>query len=221
MIDKLNKLNNFDIKTINDVEFKKYGCIVSEYDFNSIIEKTDKLTEIPSNGNVYVGSDLNIENDLVKDALDAHFYGQLPCQIGYCNGKNSTLNGLEYHKGSEIDIAVTDLVLLLGDIRDIENNTYSSNKVEAFYLKKGEAVELYGTSLHFAPCKVCEDGFKCIVILPKGTNEPLENKNKTLDGEDKLLFAKNKWLIIHPEREILVKKGAYIGIKGENIEVLF
>ena len=33
-------------------------------------------------------------------------YGELPIQIGYCNGKNYKLNALEYHRSSEIDVAV-------------------------------------------------------------------------------------------------------------------
>ena len=35
-------------------------------------------------------------------------FGGLPVQIGYCNGSNVKLNALEYHRSSEIDIAVTD-----------------------------------------------------------------------------------------------------------------
>ena len=46
----------------------------------------------------------------------------MPIQIGYCNGPNSTLNGLEYHKSSEINIAITDMVLLLGKVQEVENN---------------------------------------------------------------------------------------------------
>ena len=35
-------------------------------------------------------------------------------------------------------------------------------------------------------------------------------------GEDALLFAKNKWLIGHPETD-LGAQGAFIGLKGKNI----
>ena len=43
-------------------------------------------------------------------------FGEMEIQIGYCNGHNSMLNALEYHKSSEINVAATDAVLLLGSI---------------------------------------------------------------------------------------------------------
>lgn len=58
-----------------------------------------------------------------------------------------------------------------------------------------------------------EKGFRCVVILPKGTNEDL-TFTPDKDGEDKLLTAQNKWLIAHEEAEI---PGAFCGLVGENI----
>ena len=73
--------------------------------------------------------------------------------------------------------------------------------------------------MHRAYC-IClrfhEAGFRCVVVLPKGTNtdmEPLEIKNK----EDELLFARNKWLIGHEEGGL--PGNAFIGLKGENLHV--
>jgi hypothetical protein len=160
-----------------------------------------------------------MENTIIKNQLQEAFYGDMPIQIGYCNGPNSTLNGLEYHKSSEINIAITDMVLLLGKVQDVEDNFFNSNDVIAFFIPKGTAVELYSTTLHFAPCKVNNEGFKTIVILPKGTNDPLLSNIQKRTKEDELLFMKNKWLIAHPEREQLINKGAHPGIKGENIKV--
>ena len=66
------------------------------------------------------------------------------------------------------------------------------------------------------PWKVTEEGFKGIVILPKGTNTPLEKEPENREGENKLLLQKNKWVIAHPEREPLIKQGAFPGLIGEN-----
>jgi len=137
-------------------------------------------------------------------------------EIGYCNGKNSYLNGLEYHNGSEINIAVTDLILLLGEKKDIKANGYNSRNIEAFYLKEGNVIELYGTSLHFAPCRTEEEGFKCAVILLDGTNQPLAYQGH----DDPYLFAKNKWLLVHSDKKDLIQKGAKPAINGENTEVI-
>jgi hypothetical protein len=32
---------------------------------------------------------------------------------------------------------------------------------------------------------------------------------------------KNKWLIAHPDREVLIQKGAYPGIIGGNVRVYY
>ena len=129
---------------------------------------------------------------------------------------NSRLNALEYHRSSEIDIAATDLILLLGCQQDIEaDDTYDTSKVEAFFVPAGTAVELYATTLHYAPCSVKANGFRCVIVLPKGTNEELPFKPAE-EGENRLLTAVNKWLIAHEEAGI---DGAFCGLRGENITV--
>ena len=57
----------------------------------------------------------------------------MPIQIGYCNGHNKKLNAVEYHRDSEVDIAVDDLILILGKQQDIEeDHTYDTSRMEAF-----------------------------------------------------------------------------------------
>ncbi|WP_270564308.1 DUF4867 family protein [Clostridium beijerinckii] len=218
-LDKLKEINShIEIKLITDESFLKYGRIVDEYDFTTIINYMNSNTSIPLEGNVYVASIDDMECLEIKDMIEKEFYGEMPIEIGYCNGRNSTLNGLEYHKGSEINVAVTDMVLLLGKVQDIHNNSYESNKIEAFFVPEGTAIEMYQTTLHFGPCKTSDEGFKCVVILPKGTNLPLD-REITKNSKEKLLFAKNKWLLVHSSRTVLIEKGAHVGIKGENIEI--
>ena len=219
-IKKLNELNpNLNIKEVNDLSFKEYGKIISGYDFSDLLDYMERETSIPEEGNIYKASIPEMEQFKVMDYLQYGFYGELLIQIGYCNGRNSTLNGLEYHIGSEINIAVTDLILLVGKLQDVLNEKYESKDVDAFFVPKGTALQMYETTLHFAPCKTSAEGFKCIVILPRGTNEPLEN-DKAGYG-DKLLFARNKWLLAHPERKPLMEKDAWPGIIGDNIEVIY
>lgn len=219
--ESLKKQNNhLEMKLVTDNSFRKYGKVLDNYDFSELMQYMEDKTSIPEEGNIYVASVEDMEKFQINESLQNGFYAEMPIEIGYCNGKNSALNGLEYHKGSEIDVAVTDLVLLLGMVQDIENNQYESAKVEAFFVPKGTAVELYATALHFSPCKVCDEGFKCVVVLPRGTNLPLK-KNEKDKGEGELLFTRNKWLLVHPSRKVLVDKGAHIGIMGENIEVKY
>ncbi|QTL99762.1 DUF4867 family protein [Iocasia frigidifontis] len=219
MINKIRKLNpKLVIKNIEDDSFKKYGKIIKNYDFKNIIDYVEKKTEIPRQGNKYEAKILELDKLAIKKRIEEDFYGEMLIEIGYCNGKNSSLNGLEYHKGAEINIAITNLILLLGQVQDIQEGTYDAKQVEAFYLPKGTAIEIYSTTLHYAPCKVEKRGFKSVVILPAGTNLPLNKQDKKKDNQD-LLFAKNKWLLVHPSRNNLVEQGAKAGILGENIRI--
>lgn len=202
------------IKSVNDIEFKKYGRVLKNYDIKELLNRMKK-TPLPKDV-IYEPSIKELEElEIAKEFRNREF-GGLDIQIGYCNGNNYMLNAVEYHRTSEINIAVTDLVLLLGLEQDIEEDySYDTSKIEGIFVPAGTAIEVYGTTLHYAPCNAKEDGFKCVVILHKDTNTALED-NIQRQGEDTLLFAKNKWLIGHPETD-LGEQGAFIGLKGENI----
>lgn len=219
----LNNLKQFNptlkIKSIFDASFLKYGKVLAQYDFSECVEIMNTKC-IPDSGNVYVACDVDLMSTSIAKELSTVFYGNMPVQIGYCNGNSSKLNALEYHKGSEIDVAVSDLVLILADIRDIRNNQLPSESTEIFYVPGGTAVELYGTTLHFAPCKVSDAGFKSIIVLPEGTNQPLSSIPAPHSEEDRLLWMQNKWLIAH-EESIPAANGAHIGIIGENFEIKY
>lgn len=220
MLDYLNSRNpHIAIHSVSNPLFFKYGNIIKGFDFDECLEIM-KIKPIPEKDNCYVAFDEVMMNTSVATELSHRFYANMPVQIGYCNGNNSKLNAMEYHKGSEIDVAVTDLVLILSDIRNIKNNQLSSSCVDIFYLPANTACELYATTLHFAPCKISEKGFKSIIVLPEGTNTPLNKLPVPKNDEDKLLWMQNKWLIAHAE-SIPASKGAYVGITGENIEIKF
>ena len=201
-----------DIQKVTDQAFRKYGQVLEGYDFTGIIKEM-KHTPVPEDV-IYVPSAEELEAlDIIKD-LQNKGYGGLPVQIGYCNGHNKKLNALEYHRNSEINIAVTDLILLIGHQQDVEpDHTYDTSKVEAFLVPAGTGIEVYATTLHYAPCHVNEGGFQCVVVLPKGTNTDLTFPTAKT-REDKLMTAKNKWLIAHEDAKI---EGAFNGLKGENI----
>lgn len=180
------------VYTITDERFRKYGKLIKDIDFTELIEKM-KETPLPSDV-IYKPSVSNLEELEVFGKLQDVIYGEMPIQIGYCNGNNYRLDALEYHRSSEVNIAVTDAVLLLGCQQDITYDwKYDTSKLEAFLLPKGYGVELYATTLHYAPCNAEKDGFRVVVVLPKGTNEPLETQHA--EGEDQYITAKNKWLL--------------------------
>ena len=219
MLKHLNEVNDVKILSVNDPEFAPFGRVITGYDFFELIKYMEEQTAIPENGNVYVASVPEMEAIPVVEKIQNGFYGEMPIQVGYCNGRNTTYNGFEYHKGSEINVAITDFMLVLGHSWEIKDNTYKVEDARVFFVEKGTAIEMYQTTLHLSPCRVTDEGFKDIVVLPRGTNTPLEHKGEALEPEAKLLLQKNKWVIAHPEREPLIKQGAVPGLLGENKEL--
>lgn len=203
------------VYSVTDERFKKYGKIVKDIDFSELVEKLQECTPLPE-GVEYVPGLKELEVLPVMEELSVKAYGEMPIQIGYCNGHNHMLNALEYHRDSEINVAATDAVLMLGLEADItEDFTYDTAKVEAFLVPAGTAVEVYATTLHYAPCGVDGNGFKVAVVLPKGTNLELEKKHEK--GEDGHLTARNKWLLGHPEGGL--PAGSPMGLVGENLSL--
>ncbi len=222
MLKHLNEVNDVRIYSVFDEEFKTYGNIITGYDVVDMITYMEEHTIIPDNGNVYIASVPEMENLPISATLGECVYGNMPIQIGYCNGRNSTYNGFEYHKGSELNIAVTDFMLVLGHTWEISpENTYRIEDARVFYVPKGTVIEMFQTTLHLSPLKTCDEGFKDIVVLPKGTNTPLCNKPIDSTGENRLLLQRNKWVISHPDREPLMKQGAFPGLIGENKELRY
>ena len=145
-------------------------------------------------------------------------FGGMPVQAGYCNGHGHLLNALEYHKCSEVNLSSRGLVLLLALPSQLHDGRLDSRDVVGFYLPPQVLVEIHPLVLHFAPCRVTEEGFDCLVILEKDTNTPLERVDTSASGEQKLLWMRNKWLTCHPESP-QAGNGAFVGISGENLDL--
>jgi hypothetical protein len=219
---------NMVIRTVDDPQLCKFGRIIPTEAFSGLIALADQITSIEEGANRYVASCPELEANTATQSL-AVYFGLMPIQVGYCNGTSSSLNGLEWHKSIEIDIAVTDLILFLGKRSDLSPEGYfDSSKLACFYLEAGTVLELLPEVLHYAPCRVHPLGFKSIIALPKKTNEKLEageleavkTRLATQDNLDaRLLFMRNKWLIAHPEWVVLVEQGAFPGIKSENTHI--
>lgn len=202
------------ILKVTDEAFKPYGKVVEGIDVSELL---NVLKEIPKPDDVvYVASDEKLEACACAEKIAYSLYGGMPAQFGYCCGSNYLLNAVEYHRDSEVNIALTDMILILGRQQDIEADfTYETSKMEAFLVPAGTVVEVYATTLHYAPCNVDGNKFCTAVVLPKGTNtDAPEAQNNT--AEDKLLFARNKWLIAHKDAKI---EGAFEGLAGENLSV--
>lgn len=201
------------IYRVTDKEFASFGKVL-DIDTKEIIEVANGIM-MPESGSIYKASVEEFENLEIMQTIKNESFGGLSTQLGYCYGHSNMLNAMEWHKCSEINIAVTDMILLLGNIWDIEEgNLYNSEKVMAFKVLKGEAIEVYATTMHFCPIETAKTGFGCVVGLLKDTNTDLD-----FEPSDKLLFRKNKWIIAHKDNKALIDRGVVGGIYGVNHKI--
>lgn len=215
MLDKLRKANpGISIYSVHDEEFKKYGRVYN-MDTSEIVNVCKNIP-LPESGSSYQLSVEKLENLISSDLVKEMAFGGCETQIGLCMGYNTEMNALEFHKSSEINIAVTPLLILLGLSYEMDGDKYDSSKIKAFYLESGTMIEIFGTTMHFCPCQVSDKGFSNVVVLPKDTNAFLDKPPKT-----KLLFKKNKWIICHEKNDNLIKIGVFPGIYGKNYKVQY
>ena len=200
--------------SVTDPAFCPYGRVL-EAD-TAALAKALEQTAIPESGNCYQASVEILEKVPLMRELGRTVYGGMEIQAGFCNGNGFALNAMEYHKCSEINYTTTGLVLLLALPGQLRDGVLQSEDVVGFYLPKGVLVEIHPLVLHFAPCRVTEEGFRCLVVLEKGTNEALPQVNTAAPGEEKLLWMRNKWMTCHPDSP-QAQKGAFQGIRGENL----
>ena len=205
------------IASVFDQEFKPYGKVLTGYDTKELLTAMETIA-LPDEGTAYQPSIDLLEKVPLFTELQDRAYGGMPVQLGMCWGHNTKLNCLEYHRDSEVNIGTHDFVLLLAREDEIEDGKLDTAKVKAFRVPAGVVVEVYATTLHYAPCHVDADtGFRCAVVLPRGTNTDYRPAVKK-DPEDALLWARNKWLLAHPDTSE-AKAGAYVGLAGENIDI--
>lgn len=216
-MDKLSLLQksnpHITIRSVHDKAFKQYGRVI-DADTSAICQAVEASVPFPEAGSQYQPSLEVLENLPEVNQLRKSLCGELDEQFGLCWGHSDTLNALEWHTCNEFNIAVREMVLLMAKRSDMEGNSrLDASKIQAFYLAKGEMIEVYADTLHFCPCEVTKEGFSCVVGLQRGTNLPL-------DGEKKgTLWAKNKWLLAHEANTSLVERGGYPGIYGENWKI--
>ena len=205
------------VYSVFDPAFAPYGKVLTGYDTAPLLETLRRVTPLPE-GVDYVPGQPELEALPIAGQLSVNAYGGMPIQLGWCNGHNTKLNCLEYHRDSELNCGADDFILLLAKEDEIENGMLDTAKVKAFKVPAGALVEVYATTLHYAPCSAAKNaGFRVVVVLPKGTNGPRPELTP-IDPEDAYLTTCNKWLLAHPESSE-AKGGAKVGLAGENIDI--
>ena len=202
---------------VTDPAFRAYGRIVDGYPTEGILQAL-ATTPLPE-GTAYEPRVESLHAAKDAEAVGTALFGGMPFQLGYCNGHNTKLNCLEYHRESEFNLGTEDFILMLAKMEEIgEDGVLDTAKVRAFRVPAGVMVEVYATTLHYAPCHTDPaKGFRVLVALPANTNtdyRPAPGPN----AADNTLWARNKWLLAHPESSEAAA-GAFAGLRGENIDI--
>ncbi len=205
------------IQSVYDPAFQKYGQVLEGYDLGDALATLKAVTPLPE-GTDYVPEQPELQALPIAKELSERAYGGMPVQLGWCNGHNTKLNCLEYHRDSELNAGSEEFILLLAKREELENGRLDTAKVEAFRCPAGVLVEVYATTLHYAPCSARPgQGFHVLIVLPKGTN--LEKPSiAARNEEDRLLWARNKWLLAHAESGEAAQ-GAPVRLDGANIDI--
>lgn len=204
------------IYSVTDPEFAEFGKVLGGYD-TAELTAAMKAVDMPAEGVAYEPWIDSLEKCGIFKELQENAFGGMPIELGMCWGHNKSLNCLEYHRNSEINIGVTDFVLLLAKQERIIDGVLDTADVKAFRAPAGAVVEVYATSLHYAPCQTSDDGFRVAIVLPRNTNTDLDRPAAKND-EDKMLWARNKWLLAHAD-SAEAASGAKVCIKGVNPDI--
>ena len=205
------------IESVFDRAFAPYGKVLPGYDTSELLEALEKYTPLPEETD-YVASQPELEALPIAVKLAVNAYGGMPIQLGWCNGHNTKLNCLEYHRDSELNCGAQDFILLLAKEDDMVGGRLDTAKVKAFRVPAGVLVEVYATTLHYAPCSAAAgQGFQVVVVLPRGTNGP-KPAITPINGEDDTLWACNKWLLAHADSSEAAQ-GAPVRLDGINVDI--
>lgn len=204
------------ILSVFDEAFRPYGRVVEGYPVEGILKA---LAETPcTDAVVYEPRIESLHQAENAEAIGTALFGGMPFQLGFCNGVNTKLNCLEWHRDSEFNLGTEDFILLIAKQDEIIDGKLDTAKVKAFKAPAGVLVECYATTLHYAPCSAkAGQGFRVLIGLPLNTNTDYRPEGGA-NVMDAMLWARNKWLIAHPESSE-AGQGAYVGLVGENIDI--
>lgn len=205
---------DLDIRSVFDPEFGPYGRVHHLESARGLGPDAAVLVAArrrfsTADEIAYVASDDELEWCPEVVELRTLVFGDLDVQAGCCSGTNSLMKGMEFHASSEVVGAATDLVLMLGSRADIAADRWDSRRAVFVHVPAGTFVELYATTLHLAPARVGDGPFVAVIVLPRGTNTPLDG------GPEGMLWMRNKWLLAHPDGPAAAR-GAWVGVDGPN-----
>lgn len=217
--EKMCEINSeYKIRKISDPDFRKYGVVWEEFDIGELRKFAEENISVDPEGNFYTPSDPKLERLPLMKKISDEVYAGMPVEAGECTGQTRNFTAVEYHQGSEVNIALTDVVMVLAHraVLEEKGSINPREDAELFFVPAGTVFEMYSDTLHYSPIKVHSTGFSVIVILPEGSNQPLPGEFR---AGNKRIVKKNKFQLVHACRKDKIETGAVIGVTGELIEL--
>ena len=208
------------IYSVNDPEFKPYGRVVTGLEAaKAEILQALATTPLPE-ATDYVAEEPVLQGLPAMVEVSEHLFGGMPVQLGWCNGHNTRLNCLEYHRASEFNLGARDFILLVAHRWEIEDGKLDTACVKAFRVPAGKVVEVFNTTLHYTPCMVDDGGFQVMVALPAGTNGPRPEAAADMPaaGDSYCYWKADKWVLCHADSP-KAAEGGYVGLVGKNLDI--
>lgn len=208
-----------NILPVSHPSFQNYGQVLTGYDLGALLDTLEAVTPLPE-GVSYVPEQPELMALPAAQELSVGAYGGMPIQLGWCNGHNTKLNCLEYHRASEFNLGARDFILLLAKREQIVDGKLDTAQVKAFRAPAGTLVEVYATTLHYTPCMVDDGGFQVMVALPAGTNGPRPEAAADMPaaGDSYCYWKADKWVLCHADSP-KAAEGGYVGLVGKNLDI--
>lgn len=209
-------------KTLNqltDSAFSDYGVTYTQYDVSELQQFMDQQVAIPAPtaANRYIPSNPAMEKLPVVQQIGRDVFAGLPIEAGECAGHAEALTAVEFHQGSEVNVFFTDVVMVIGKRGQMHDGQFNAEKdAKLFFVPAGTVVEFFSDTLHYSPCEAHASGLKFIVMLIRGSNQPLPVGYHT---DNPLIVKQNKFQVVHASRTDKINQGIKVGVTGKLVTV--
>ncbi|WP_125702502.1 DUF4867 family protein [Lacticaseibacillus daqingensis] len=216
-LEQLRQLNpDRQIRTLDEPEFARFGLVYAQYPLHELDQFMATIS-IPAGANVYTPTNPAMERLPIIQTIGADVFAGLPIEAGECAGHSTALTAVEYHQGSELNIFSTPVVMVLGKRSQMHAGQFNAAQdAQLFYVPAGTVVEFFSDTLHYSPCEVTTAGFKFVVMLLRGSNQPLP---ADFHSDNSLIVKQNKFQVVHASRTDKIAQGAQVGVIGELVRI--
>ena len=116
-----------------------------------------------------------------------------------------------------MNVFFTDVVMVIGKRGQMHDGQFNAEKdAKLFFVPAGTVVEFFSDTLHYSPCEAHASGFKFIVMLIRGSNQPLPVGYHT---DNPLIVKQNKFQVVHASRTDKINQGIKVGVTGKLVTV--